>query len=365
MSKVMMVANDTNYIWNLRREVLERLISEACEVTLVTQVLGFRDRLDQMGCKVIAVNTGRRGKNPFADMRLFFAYLSALKREKPDVVLTNNIKPNVYAGLACRILKIPYMTNVCGLGMPMEAPGLMQRLTTFLYRIGVRGAKTIFFQNEENRLFFERHKLTPKKAKVIVTPGSGVNLEAHPVLPWPEGRVHFLFAARIMKQKGIDLFLAAARRYASEKVVFDICGQCEDRQYRQILQNEKCVCYHGLQSDMLPFYRQCSCFLYPSYYPEGMSNVLLEAAACGRPVIAADRAGCRETVEHGVTGYLTPVNNEEKVLEAVEKFLELSVDERKRMGLNGRRKVERAFNRKIVVDIYWGEVERAIGKNHG
>ena len=345
--------------------MLEKLISEACEVTLVAQVLGFGDRLARMGCKVVNVNTGRRGTNPFADMRLFGAYLCALKREKPDVVLTNNIKPNVYAGLACRLMKIPYMPNVCGLGAPLEVPGLMQRLTAFLYRIGIKNAKTIFFQNEENRLFFERHKLMPKKAKVMVIPGSGVNLEAHPVLPWPEGRVHFLFAARIMKQKGIDLFLAAARRYASDKVVFDICGQCDDMHYRKILQNEKCVCYHGLQSDMLPFYGRCSCLLYPSYYPEGMSNALLEAAACGRPVVAADRAGCRETVEHGVTGYLVPVQNEERVLETVEKFLRLSVDERKRMGLSGRRKVEREFDRKIVVDTCWQEVERAIGKGHG
>ena len=356
MSKVVMVVNDTNFVWNLRREVLQKLISEGYKVTLITQVMNFKDKLEEMGCKIINVNTGRQGTNPLADISLFFTYLKALKTEKPDVVLTNNIKPNVYAGLACQILGIKYMPNICGLGTPVENPGPMQKFTMFLYKMGVRGCKTIFFQNEENRLFFENHNIMPKKAKVIVTPGSGVNLKTYPVLEWPEGKVHFLFAARIMKQKGIDLFLAAARKYASENVIFDVCGQCDDEHYKEILQNEKSVRYHGLQSDMTPFYKTCSCFLYPSYYPEGMSNVLLEAAASGRPVVAADRAGCRETVEDGKTGYLVPVNDEVAVLNAVEMFLKLSAEERKLMGLRGRAKVEREFDRKMVAQIFADEV---------
>lgn len=356
MSKVVMVVNDTNFVWNLRREVLQKLISEGYKVTLITQVMNFKDKLEEMGCKIINVNTGRQGTNPLADISLFFTYLKALKTEKPDVVLTNNIKPNVYAGLACQILGIKYMPNICGLGTPVENPGLLQKFTTFLYKLGVRGCKAIFFQNEENRQFFEDHNIMPKKAKVIVTPGSGVNLETHPVLEWPEGPVHFLFAARIMKQKGIDLFLAAARKFATDEVIFDVCGQCDDEHYKEILQNEKSIRYHGLQHDMTPFYQECSCFLYPSYYPEGMSNVLLEAAASGRPVVAADRAGCRETVEDGVTGYIVPVNDENAVKEAVAKFMKLSVEERETMGRKGRAKIEKDFDRAIVVEAYMKEI---------
>ena len=103
---------------------------------------------------------------------------------------------------------------------------------------------------------------------------------------------------------------------------------------------------------MTPFYQKCSCFLYPSYYPEGMSNVLLEAAACGRPVIAADRSGCRETVDNNLTGYIVKVNDTQSVIQAVEKFLKLSPEQRKKMGLAGRKKVERQFDRKIVVEKY-------------
>ena len=160
----------------------------------------------------------------------------------------------------------------------------------------------------------------------------------------------------LLKEKGIDYVLAAARRYTSEDTIFDICGQCDDPAYYEVLQNEPTVEYHGLQKDLLPLYQKCSCYLYPSYYPEGMSNVLLEAASCGRPVIATDRPGCREIVEDGVTGYVVPVKDEKAVLDAVGRFLDLSREERQRMGAMGRKKMEREFDRRIVVQRYMEEI---------
>jgi len=352
-----MIVNDTNFVWNLRREVLEAFVKQGYRVTLVTEILDFKDELEAIGLRIIDVWAGRHGTNPVQDIKLFIKYLRVLKKERPDIVLTNNIKPNVYAGMACQLLHIRYMTNVCGLGTPVENPGKLQKLTIWLYKIGMKGASTVFFQNEENNRFFEERRMISKGTRAVLTPGSGVNLTAHPLLPWNEDKVvHFLFAARIMKEKGIDLFLAAARKYADEKTIFDICGQCDDEHYKQILENEKSVRYHGLQNDLTPFYLKCSCFLYPSYYPEGMSNVLLEAAASGRPVIAANRAGCREIVEDGVTGFIVPVKNEAMVIEVVRKFLALSVEERIQMGLKGRALVERAFDREIVVDTYIREI---------
>ena len=122
--------------------------------------------------------------------------------------------------------------------------------------------------------------------------------------------------------------------------------------------------YHGLQKDLTPFYQRCSCFLYPSYYPEGMSNVLLEAAACGRPLIAADRSGCRETVDNGISGYVVPVNDGKAVIEAVKRFLELTDAERKQMGIAGRQKMEKEFDRNLVVKTYLSVVEDSYDENH-
>ncbi len=362
MKKVVMLINDTTYAFNLRGAVIEKLIAEDFEVVIVGQLLKHQDKLKVMGARLVGVETGRHGTNPLSDLALMHRYKKILRTEKPDIVLTYNIKPNVYGGMACQSLNIPFIPNVTGLGTPVENPGKLQKLTIKLYKMGIKHAKCVFFQNEDNRRFFKEHGMLDSEARTAVLPGSGVDLSKHPVLPWStDGKVHFLFAARVMKEKGIDLFLAAARKFASDDVVFDVCGACDDENYLAVLNNEDCVTYHGEQKDMTPFYENCSCFLYPSYYPEGMSNVLLEAAASGRPVVAADRAGCRETLDDGVTGILVPVNDEKAVVAAAEKILKMSDDERKAMGQRGSEKIRREFDRRLVVDAYWNEIRRAIG----
>ena len=254
--------------------------------------------------------------------------------------------------MACQQLKIPYLPNVTGLGTPVENPGPLQALTTRLYKMGVAGASCIFFQNSENQRFFEAHKMMPKHAKIRLLPGSGVDLESHPAFPYPEEEtVHFQFTSRILKEKGIDLYLAAAKRIHAEypNTVFHICGGCDDSAYEEILkqaQEAGDVVYHGQQKDMIPFLKQASCIVHPSYYPEGMSNVLLEGAASARPIIATDRAGCRETVEDGVTGFLIPIQDEEALVHALERFMQITPEQRKAMGLAGRVKMEREFDRK-------------------
>lgn len=357
IKKVVMLINDTTYAFNLRGAIIEKLIQEHFEVVIACQMLKHQDKLVKMGARLIEVETGRHGTNPLSDLSLLKNYMKILKEEHPDIVLTYNIKPNVYGGIACQKLKIPYIPNITGLGTPVENPGKLQKLTIQLYKMGVKRANCIFFQNSDNKSFFEKHKMLRTGTKTRILPGSGVDLNKHPVLPWPNnGKIHFLFAARVMKEKGIDIFLAAARKFASEDVIFDVCGFCDDYKYREILNNDSSIVYHGEQKDMTPFYSMCSCFLYPSYYPEGMSNVLLEAAASGRPVITTNRAGCRETVDNEITGFLVPIKDEKAVIKATEKFLKMSDSERKEMGRRGSEKIKKEFDRQIVVKIYWKEI---------
>ena len=165
----------------------------------------------------------------------------------------------------------------------------------------------------------------------------------------------------ILKEKGIDLYLNAAEHFHAQRqdVVFHICGGCDDARYLSILedaQNRGVVEYHGQQKNMLPFYEQAGCVVHPSYYPEGMSNVLLEAAAHARPIIATDRSGCRETVDDGVTGYVIPIKDSTALIAALEKFLALTYQQRIDMGLAGRQKMEREFARQIVVQKYLEEL---------
>jgi len=363
----MMVVNDTTFAYNLRRELLARLIRDGHEVSLLCSVISFREELETMGVRLLDVQYNRRGTNPLADLKLFVTYFKHLRKERPDLILGNNIKPNVYAGLACRLLKIRRICNITGLGTALEQPGLLQKITMLLYKMGTWNAECILFQNTENMAFFRAHKMLSPESRAVLLPGSGVNLEAHPAYPYPETEeTHFLYIARILKEKGIDLYLAAAkeirRRYP--KTRFHICGSCDDGAYWEILKKAEAdgdVLYHGEQKDMGPFYRETHCVVHPSYYPEGMSNVLLEAAASARPAIATDRSGCRETVDDGITGFVIPVKDVKALVDALDRFMGMTWEARRNMGLAGRKKMEKEFDRTVVVNMVADEVNRCSG----
>ena len=356
--KITLIANDTTFIYNLRREVLAKLVEEGHQVTVLCQLRSHREALEQIGCRLYDIPIGRRNTNPWADLKLLYHFFQMLRKINPDVVFTNNIKPNVYAGIACRVLGIQYIPNITGLGTPVENPGKLQFLATRLYKYGVAGADTIFFQNDENMRFFEQHHMMPKNSHVCLLPGSGVNLQAYPELPYSPGDVvHFLFVARLLKEKGIELYLSAAKRVAQNhpNVMFHICGGCDDPKYYERVkeaENAGYLQYHGEQKNMRPYFQMAHCVVHPSYYPEGMSNVLLEAAASGRPVIATDRSGCRETVDAGKSGYLIPIKDEEALVAALEDFLGLTWEEREALGHAGRIKMEHEFDRQMVVQKY-------------
>lgn len=360
--KILILANDSTYTYNLRKSIIQRLIQENNSVFFAGNLLEHTEGLIGIGCGLINIKVGRHGTNPINDITLLGRYLKLLKEEKPDAVLTYNIKPNVYGGIACSILHIPYYPNVTGLGTAVEYQGHLQKLAMHLYRLGVMKAECVFFQNQDNLDFFNLNHLLSKKSRTVLLPGSGVDLTEHPVLDYQQdGKIHFLFVARIMKEKGADIYINVAKRiwYRHPETVFHICGYCDDSKYKELLtkaQKDGYLIYHGEQQNMLPFYEKADCIVHPSYYPEGISNVLLEASASARPVITTNRSGCREVVDDGVSGYIVPTKDEKAVENAIEEFLALSFEKRKKMGLAGRKKVELEFDRKIVVNKYMQEL---------
>ena len=181
--------------------------------------------------------------------------------------------------------------------------------------------------------------------------------------PNPENVEGFELAIKQAKEKGIDLYLAAAKAIKNKykNAVFHICGYCDDERYTDILKQAEAdgyIKYHGEQKDMIPFFEMANCLVHPSYYPEGMSNVLLEAAAHARPIIATDRSGCRETVDDGETGFVIPIKDEGALISAIDRFMQMSEAEKQAMGLAGRKKMEREFDRALVVKAYMDEIDK-------
>ena len=359
--KVMILANSDTGLYKFRRELLEELV-KSHQVSICLPNGDFVPEMKTLGCKFIQCDyLERRGKNPLKEAKLISFYKEVLKRENPDIVFTYTIKPNIYGGMACKSLGIPYVVNITGLGSAVENPGIIQKITLTLYKIGLRGAQKVFFQNTENRNFMLDKKVV--KGAYELLPGSGVNLEQYAEYPYPkEKTVDFVFIARIMKEKGIDQYLDAAEviREKYPQTRFHVCGACKEEYKGKLekLHEAGVIIYHGKVKNMVEIYKSISCTIHPTYYPEGLSNVLLESAATGRPIITTDRAGCREVIDDGKNGFICKQKDSNDLIRQIEKFLNLSWEDRKNMGLAGRRKVEQEFDRRIVIDKYLQEVEQ-------
>lgn len=351
MSKILIITNHSYMLYRFRLELIQTLMKDH-EVVLSMPFVGHEDDFQALGLRCINTDVDRRGINPKTDFRLFQTYRHLLRQEQPDLVITYSIKPNIYGGLACRMAGIPYCANVQGLGTAFQRKGLAQ-FVTFLYRLALRKARTVFFENRANAgEFLSRHILPAEKETIL--PGAGINLEKYPYMPFPQNdAVHFLYLGRIMQEKGMDELFAAAARLHEEfgnKVVLDLVGFFEDAYKSQVeqLQKSGIAVFHGFQSDPLPFYAAADCVVLPSYH-EGMSNVLLEAAAVGRPVITSDIPGCREAVDDGVSGYLCKVRDADSLYEQMRRMVVLSSDIRETMGQAAREKMVQEFEKGRVV----------------
>jgi len=359
MSKVLFLVNHDVVIYNFRLELVEHLLRDGHQVVISSPYGERIDDLVKLGCEYYPIEMSRHGMNPVQELKLLNEYIKLIKKVKPNIVLTFTIKPNIYGGMACAMLDVPYVVNITGLGTAVENGGLVQKITVMLYRMALPKVQKVFFQNTENRQFFIDRRLAMGKHDLL--PGSGVNLDRFSVLDYPgEETTEFVFISRIMKEKGADQYLEAAE-YIREKYPntrFHICGFCEQayEQRLQDLQAKGVITYHGMVRDVRTVIAKTHCTIHPTYYPEGLSNVLLESAACGRPLITTDRSGCREVIDNGVNGFIIKQKDTQDLIQKIEKFLSLSWEQKKAMGLAGRTKVEREFDRKIVVEKYIHEL---------
>ena len=348
--KILIITNHSYMFWRFRKELVEELLQEN-EVIISTPFVGHEEDLAALGCKMVETSFNRRNINLFGELKLLQFYLHLLRREQPDMVITYSIKPNIYGGLVCRLLKIPYCMNVQGLGTAFQKKGIAD-IVSILYRFAAGKAQTVFFENEESAAIFREKKISPAY-KQTVLPGAGINLENYSYVPYPENEAtHFLYLGRFMQEKGMDELLYAAKKLYDiygNKIVLDLVGFFEDEYKDQVNQlvAEGCAVFHGFQTDPRPYYAVTDCVVLPSHH-EGLSNVLLEAAAMGRPIITNDIAGCRETVIRNESGLLCTAKDKESLFEAMNAFMDLSREEREAMGKCGRAYMDVFDKRKVV-----------------
>lgn len=349
--KVLILANNDIGLYQFRKELIQELLKDN-EVIISLPYGELVEPLKEMGCKFIDTPVDRRGINPVTDLKLFHKYRKLLKQEEPNLVITYTIKPNVYGGFAARIAGIPYAVNITGLGTAFQSHGMLREVVTQMYKLGCKKAKVVFFENAENRqIFLDEHIV--REQQTCLLNGAGVNLEHYQVAEYPAGdETKFLFIGRVMQEKGVDELFAAMRKLVAEgySCSLDVVGMYEEDYKETIAQGEAegWLHYHGYQKDVRPLIANCHCFVLPSWH-EGMANTNLECAAMGRPVITSNIHGCMEAVEDGVTGLLCKKQNVDSLYQMMKKFCGLPYDIRKEMGLAGRKRMEKMFDKKTIV----------------
>lgn len=363
--KIIIISNGSGGLYGFRRELLGALAANN-SLTLLTRDSGYIDELQDLGCNVCETPFDRRGINPIKDLKLFLCYLKQLKAERPDLVITYTIKPNVYGGMACRMAGIPYAANITGLGTAFQKTGALRTLVTSLYRTGLKKANTVFFENCENRQTLLDEKIVRQEQCCLLN-GAGVNLEHYAFAAYPpeEDETRFLFVGRVMKEKGVDELFAAMEQLRAEGVncSLDVLGGYEEDYKEKIEQYEAAgwLRYHGYQQDVRPFIADCHCFVLPSWH-EGMANTNLECAATGRPVITSQIHGCMEAVDPGVSGLLCRPKDAAHLARVMGIFANLPYAQKAAMGREGRRRMEEIFDKKKVVEATVKRLREIISK---
>lgn len=364
MSRLLMLANDESTIYNFRREIVTAFVSAGHEVYISYPLGKNTADIESLGAKVVSANVSRHGTSITGDLKYLLYCIKLIRNIKPDVVLTYTVKPNIYGSLACQLTGTKYMNNITGLGTMLQNQNLISKLICFLEKIGLRKSSCVFFQNSDNRKQLIDKKVISPKLTHKILPGSGVNLSLHKFEQYPDSKeiIKFVIVSRVREDKGFNEFFGMAREIKKKypNTEFHVVGWYEDDYYKSVideLHNKNIIVYHGKKNpvEVHEILKNSHCLIHPSYH-EGMANVILEASATGRPVLASSIPGCIEGINDGETGLTFKVKDSNSLTETVEKFINLSYEEKKNMGQLARIKMEKEFDRKFVAEIYLDKI---------
>ena len=364
--KVILNANVAFVLYNFRYGLMKALDRNGYEVICVAQSDKSKPKIEENGWKFVAVSLDRRGKNIINDLKLFLEYLKIFRKEKPDYILNFTIKPNIYGAMAAKILGIPTINNVTGLGDMFDGGKCNSKIVSLLYKIAFRFPKRIFFQNNDDMNIFLNNGLV-KKEKCVRVPGSGVDTTKFVPVEKKniDDKIRFLFLGRISNKKGVRIINEVSKLLTPKypNIEFQLLGKIytdedEHISLEEIKEWEKQsnIRYLGTSSDVRNEISQADCIIFPSFYREGVPRSLIESAAMGKSILTTDNVGCRDIVEDGYNGYLAEPKSVESMLEIVDKFLNLSKDQQKRLGENGRKKAVEQFDERIVIESYLNEI---------
>ncbi len=365
--KILIISNTSFSIINFRMYLVQRLIDDGHNVTVVAAEDAYSDQIKNMNVNFIPWNVHRSSTNPLSEFVSISNLFMIFKKVQPDLILSFTIKPNTYASIAGYLLRIPVIAVVTGLGYAFNNKNLSAFAARISMFCGLTLASKILVQNYADTDFIKSgNRILNKKTEYIA--GSGIDSDHYSADPttYKDEPVIFTLIARLLTEKGVGEFIEAASIIKTKysDVVFRIVGAQDNDNpaaisFKKIEEavNRGNIEYHQPVKDIRPFIRDSSCIVLPTYYKEGIPRSLIEAASMSRPIIATNIAGCTDITHHELNGFLCEPKNVPSLVASIERFLNLSSTERRKMGEAGRQIVLNQFTNEIVFEKYKQTIE--------
>lgn len=366
------VSNSAWSVYNFRLDVINHLIQQGFKVLVMAPNDTFSPLLEEVGCQFIPLHFDNKTKNPLHDIAFYYQLKKLYSQYRPDFIFHYVAKPNIYGSLAAAANDIPSVAVITGLGYAFDKKNWLYRIMRLLYTRSLRAAKEVWFlNNEDARVFIDEKIVTIEKVKVL--PGEGINTTyfspMHSALQqYKKDRPFtFLMSTRLLRSKGVGLYVDAARILLKKNydVQFELIGFFEDHHPDSIAkeelekwQREGLVHYGGFAEDVRPYIQQADCFVFPSFYNEGIPRCLMEAASMERPVITTLNRGCKEVVLNNSTGFTCNPHDPFDLADKMEKMINLPQEQRIQMGRNGRALVKRRFDITHIIEEYIGTLQQ-------
>ncbi len=363
--KVFFCDNSLVAFTQFRRDVVADFERRGWEVAIVVpRCTVSRQRLAMLNpsWRLFQIDANPNGVNPVGDWKYLRQLRHIYKAERPDMIFHYTVKPNIYGTIAARSLGIKNVAMVAGLGYLFSGNSLKKRIGRMVYRMGLMQAGRVIALNESNVTTLVKGGFVKAKNMILFQGGEGVDLGAYPYTPMDFKTVRFLMVGRVLYDKGYAEFVKAAAivRENHPEVVFELLGQLAadhplgvpepvvDRDVRAAH-----IKYLGETNDVQSYLRRDGVvMILMSRYMEGLNRSLMEACAMGRPVITTDNPGCREIVDDGVNGFIVPIGNVDALVDAIERFLHLSLSEKQKMARASFEKAKREFSLSGVLEQY-------------
>ena len=359
--RILILGTVPNDLLNFRADLIKDILKKDHEVIASSSSLDSKlnVHVKKLGITYEPIFLNRHGLSLLGDIRTLINLLNLFKNRKPHLVLAHGIKLVIWGGIASSLRNIPFYALITGLGFAFQGKSLKRRfltkLASFLYKLALRNSKAVIFQNKDNRDLFVKKGIVPLSKTHLVN-GSGVDIKKFGFTTRPETFVSFLLVSRLLGEKGLREYAAAAKIVKDKfpEAKFCIVG-AEDASLDAISIDEvnswsDYVSYNGSTDDVRPYIEKCHVYVLPSYH-EGLPRSTLEAMSMGCPILTTNASGCKETVIEGVNGYMVQIGSSEELAKKMIWFIE-NKDKIPLMGKESRIIVERKFDvRKVNKDM--------------